>query len=154
MFANHCWVQGYDRHRATIAAAAILSQGGWCVFEVCVDVPRQRWEVRPVIFDLGPEAVAATVAEEIAYEPELDARLTGCDRRTLQPVPAMGAYLCYVSGAAAPSARPGQLPPADVRTNAMNDATAGRSGPTALCSKNQGLDGGPSLSAISASQPD
>jgi hypothetical protein len=75
------------------------------VFEVCVDVPTQQWEARAVIFDLQPDAVADTVAEEIRYEPELDARLTGCDRCTLHPEPAMGEYLCYVAeGAPTPAA--------------------------------------------------
>jgi hypothetical protein len=90
-------VLGYDRDRATRAAEAILWQGGLCVFEVCVDIPRQVWEARALIFDLTADGVAETIAQEIDYEPERDARLSGCDRRTLRPEPAMGAYLCYVS---------------------------------------------------------
>jgi hypothetical protein len=50
-----------------------------------------------VICDRVADAVAATVAEQIEHEPERDARLTGCDRCTLAPEPAMGAYLCYVA---------------------------------------------------------
>lgn len=101
---------GYEREQARAAAAWILDQGGWCVFEVCVDVPAQRWEARVVIFDLVPEAVADTVAEEIEYEPDRDARLTGCDRRTLRPEPAIGAHLCYV--AEIPSSGTGVAPTA------------------------------------------
>ncbi len=86
-----------DSDRVTAAADRILDQGGWCVFEVCVDVPEQRWESRALIFDLSPVAVAEAVEHEIAYEPELDARLSGCDRRTLAPDPSMGAFLCYVA---------------------------------------------------------
>lgn len=87
----------YERERAAAAADSILSRGGWCVLEVCVDVPSQHWEARAVIFDLTAEAVVAAVADEIEYEPERDARLTGCNRRTLGPDPTMGAYLCYVA---------------------------------------------------------
>jgi hypothetical protein len=88
---------GYDRDRAHAAAQWILGHGGWCVFEVCTDVPRQQWEARVVIFDVHADAVADTVADEIAYEPGRDARLSGCDRCTLQPVPSVGSHLCYVA---------------------------------------------------------
>jgi CBS domain-containing protein len=97
---------GYDRLRAVAGAQSILDQGGWCVLEVCVDVPAQRWEARVVIFGLTAEAVADNVATEIACESERDARLTGCDRRTLRPIPAMGAHLCYLADAQAAPARP------------------------------------------------
>ena len=83
---------GYDRSRAIAAAKSILAQGGWCVLEFSTDVARQRWEARMLMFDLTPEAVADTVAEEFGDEPECDARLTGCNRGTLQPDPRMGAY--------------------------------------------------------------
>jgi CBS domain-containing protein len=93
----HGLVLGYDRSRAVAGAQAILDQGGWCVLEVCVDVPAQAWEARVVIFDRVAEAVADTVAEEIKYDSGLDARLSGCDRRTLRPTSAMGAFLCHVA---------------------------------------------------------
>jgi hypothetical protein len=99
-------VPGYERSRVVLAAQTIVDQGGWCVFEVCLDVPGQRSEARALIFDLLAEAVADTVEEEIEHEPEYDARLTGCDRRTLAPDVAFGAYLCYLTEtpeAAAPS---------------------------------------------------
>ncbi len=79
------------------AARAILDQGGWCVLELCTDVPRQQWDAQVLVFDLDAEAVADAVAEEIGLQPTQDARITGCDRRTLQPDPAMGAYLCYLA---------------------------------------------------------
>ncbi len=79
------------------AAQSILDEGGWCVFEVCTDVPRQRWEARVVILNPLADAVADAVAEEINREPLYDARLTGCDRRTLRPAYDMGAHLCYVA---------------------------------------------------------
>ena len=59
----------YERSRLVLAAQAILDQGGWCVFEVCLDVPGQHWEARDLIFDLLAEAVADTVEEEIEHEP-------------------------------------------------------------------------------------
>jgi hypothetical protein len=49
--------------------------------------------------------VADAVEEELEYEPQLDARLAGCDRRTLQPDPSKGAFLCYVAGAPALNAQ-------------------------------------------------
>ena len=73
------------------------------MFEVCVDVPAQRWEARSVIFITSAESVADAVEEEIEFEPELDARLTGCDRRALRPAAEMGAHLCYL--ATLPAAR-------------------------------------------------
>lgn len=94
----HRGVLGYDRQRTAMAAEVILSQGGWCVLEVCTDVSRQQWDPRVVIFDITPQAVADIVEQEVGHEPERDARLTGCDRRGLRPDPAMGAYLCYVAG--------------------------------------------------------
>lgn len=87
----------YERSRVVRAAQLILDQGGWCVYEVCLDVPHQRWEARALIFDLFADAVADAIEEEIAAEPEYDARLTGCDRRTLAPAPEMEAHLCYVA---------------------------------------------------------
>jgi CBS domain-containing protein len=99
-------VLGYDRFRAVAGAQSILDQGGWCVLEVCVDVPTQRWEARVVIFARLAEAVVDKVAEEIMVEPERDARLSGCDRRTLRPIPAMGAVLCYVADTPASVATP------------------------------------------------
>lgn len=87
----------YDRALVIRAARAILEQGGWCVLERCVDVPRQRWEPRILVFDLTPEAVADAIEEELEEELEHDARLAGCDRRTLHPAPHMGAHLCYLA---------------------------------------------------------
>jgi CBS domain-containing protein len=101
--AIHEPVFRYDRSQVIPAAKSILDQGGWCVVERCVDVPRQRWEARILIFDLTPEAVADVVEEELEYEPENDARLAGCDRRTLQPDPNMGACLCYLADTPAPA---------------------------------------------------
>jgi signal-transduction protein with cAMP-binding, CBS, and nucleotidyltransferase domain len=66
-------------------------------FEVCTNVPRQRWEARVVILNPFADAVADAVAEEINREPLYDARLTGCDRRTLRRADEMGAHLCYVA---------------------------------------------------------
>ncbi len=94
----------YDRSVAVAAARRILERHGWCLYEACVDVPHQVWEPRLLIFDLSAEAVADTLEAEIALEPEHDGRLTGCDRRTLCPEPALGAYLVYLSGGAVATA--------------------------------------------------
>ncbi len=67
------------------------------MLEVCTDVPRQRWDASAVIFNPLAEAVADAVAIEIDYEPFYDARLTGCDRRTVRPDADMGAHLCFVA---------------------------------------------------------
>jgi hypothetical protein len=70
------------------------------------------------MFDLVADAVGDALEAEIELEPEHDARLTGCDRRTLWPDPAMGAHLCYLADTAcdASTALPGAalLPPSDV----------------------------------------
>ncbi|HEV3054557.1 MAG TPA: hypothetical protein VGX45_07875 [Solirubrobacteraceae bacterium] len=87
----------FDRSLAVSAAQSIIEKGGWCVVEACLDVPEQVWEARILIFDRLPEAVADAVAEEIDLDPGHDARLTGCDRRTLAPDPEMGARLCYLA---------------------------------------------------------
>ncbi|MEA2146601.1 MAG: hypothetical protein QOG59_2188, partial [Solirubrobacteraceae bacterium] len=60
--------------------------------------PEQRWESRTLFFDRSPVAVADALALEITYEPQFDARLSGCDRGTLRPVPGMGEFLCYAAG--------------------------------------------------------
>ena len=105
---------GYQRLPVVQAAQAILDHGGWCVYEVCLDVPGQRWEARALIFDLLADAVADAVEAEIMLEPDRDARLTGCDRSTLVPVAGLGSYLCYVSDARAPT--PGPRPTATFGT--------------------------------------
>jgi hypothetical protein len=79
------------------AAQRILDQGGWCIYEACVDIAEQHWEPRALIFDLVAGAVADAVEAEIEAEPEHDARITGCDRHTLQPSETMGTYLCYLA---------------------------------------------------------
>ena len=89
----------YERERTVAAARSIIDRGGWCVVETCIDVPEQHWEVCALMFDLVPESVADLVEEEIEFEPELDVRLTGCDRNTLEPEPALGAALCYLADA-------------------------------------------------------
>jgi CBS domain-containing protein len=87
----------FERSRAAAAARLVLDRGGWCLLELCVDVPRQRWEPRVLICERDPEAVAVAIESEIARQPQLDARVTGCDRRTLKPDPALGSQLCYVA---------------------------------------------------------
>jgi CBS domain-containing protein len=93
----------YTRTDVVAAAQSILDRGGWCVLEVCVDVPGQRWEPRLLICDRSADAVADAVAREVRREPERDARLTGCDRRTLRPDPGMGAHLCHLAETPAPA---------------------------------------------------
>lgn len=92
----------YDRAMAISAARSILEQGGWCVVERCTDIGRRQWEPRTLVFDLLPEAVADAIEDELGCEPEHDARLTGCDRRTLCADPGMGSYLCYLAEGPAP----------------------------------------------------
>jgi hypothetical protein len=99
----------FDRPRAVAAAQSILDRGGWCVLEACVDIPRQRWEPRVLIFDLVADAVADAVEAELCDDPSCDARLTGCDRRTLCPDSALGTYLCYVTASAADASEGGEL---------------------------------------------
>lgn len=93
----------YDRSLVICAARSILEQGGWCVLERCVDIPRQQWETTLLVFDIAPEGVADAIEEELEHEREYDARLSGCDRRTLGPDPGMGAYLCYLADTQAPA---------------------------------------------------
>jgi CBS domain-containing protein len=97
----------------TAAAQSILDRGGWCVCEVCVDVPAQLWEPRALICHRDSEAIADAIETEIAEEPGLDARITGCDRTTLRVEPALGAHLCYLadieSAAPALAGRPAYL---------------------------------------------
>jgi len=38
----HHGVLPYERSHIVSAAQSILDQGGWCVVEVCMDVPGQR----------------------------------------------------------------------------------------------------------------
>jgi CBS domain-containing protein len=116
------------------AAARILQQGGWCVFDVCVDVPEQRWESRTLFFDRSPVAVADAVEREIALQPQFDARLSACDRRTLSPMPEIGEFLCYMAdippvspAAAQPPSAPDRRRPQMLVRDGMNEivVTAG-----------------------------
>ena len=94
----------FDRERTISAAQAILDERGWCVLEACTDVPRQVWEARLLMFDHVADVIAETVEGEVREEPWLDLRLTGCDRVTLRPDPALGTYLCYVAQTPVPAA--------------------------------------------------
>jgi hypothetical protein len=93
-----------ERSRAIAAARAIIGQGGWCVIEACVNVPMQLWEMQLIVFGHAADLVADAVAEQVDAEPGLDLRITGCNRWTLAPDPAMGAHLCYVADTLAPAA--------------------------------------------------
>ena len=119
--ARYSWpITRIERSRIVEAAQSILDLGGWCLLEVCTDVPRQHWEGRVLIFDRTAEAVADAVEEEIAYEPQHDARLTGCDRRTLGPNASMGAHLVYLTDAPDTSTRPLPARPKSRRRNTVN----------------------------------
>ena len=96
-------VPAYEREWTVAAARSIIGRGGWCVVEACVNVPSQDWKVCALVFDLIPDSVADLVEEEIQFAPDLDVRLTGCDRSTLQPDPALGAALCYLADAPRPT---------------------------------------------------
>lgn len=74
------------------------------MLEVCLDVAGQLWEPRVVICDLVAEFVTTVVEEEVGREPDCDARLTGCDRRTLRREPEMGSHLCYLAETSMPLA--------------------------------------------------
>lgn len=92
---------GYERARVLRAAQAILDRGEGCRFEICLDVPTQHWEARSLILSRSAEQIADAVEHEIDLEPERDARLRGCDRRTLLPSAGAEAELVYVSDAGA-----------------------------------------------------
>jgi hypothetical protein len=85
------------RRRYVAAARFVLEQGGWCVLEACVDVPRQQWDPRLLICERDPEAVADACLVEIERDPQRDARLAGRHRRTLRSEPDMGAELLHVA---------------------------------------------------------
>ncbi len=95
--ADHRPVARCQRSVVIAAAQSILDQGGWCVLEACTDVSNQKWEGRAVFFHLAAEAVYEAVEEEIDVEPEYDARLTGCNRRTLHGDDELGAHLIYIT---------------------------------------------------------
>jgi hypothetical protein len=84
---------------AVVAAAEkILARRLWCVVEVCLDVPRQHWEPRLVIFHRDGADVAAAVAEWTRSEPGRDVRLTGCRRTDLRLEPDAPTHLCHLAG--------------------------------------------------------
>jgi CBS domain-containing protein len=91
---------------AIAAAGPILDEGLWCVLEVCLDVPAQRWEPRLIVFQRDAHEVAAAVSAWIAQEPGSDVRLSGCDRSSLRPEPGVPPRLCYVAATPAPAAAP------------------------------------------------
>ncbi|HVW47652.1 MAG TPA: hypothetical protein VHA76_11400 [Solirubrobacterales bacterium] len=86
-----------DRGAIVAGAREILDARLWCVVEVCLDVPRQKWERRLVIFRRDPDAVADAVAEWVESMPHADARLSGCTRTSLRTVAGAPTCLCYVA---------------------------------------------------------
>lgn len=89
---------GYlDRESIAAAAEEILDAGFWCVLEACVDVPRQVWERRLVIFRDEGAAVADVVTEWVDSMPHRDARLSGCTRESLRTVLNAPTHLCYLA---------------------------------------------------------
>ncbi|MBK5115312.1 MAG: TetR/AcrR family transcriptional regulator [Thermoleophilia bacterium] len=87
--------------RAASAEAAdeILSRRLWCVVEVCVEVPQQRWERRLVICYESGADVADALAEYAGSVPEYDIRLNGCSRTDLRLDSGAPAHLCYLAEA-------------------------------------------------------
>ncbi|MEA2250584.1 MAG: hypothetical protein QOG70_826 [Solirubrobacteraceae bacterium] len=102
-----------DLDAIAAAASPILEEGLWCVLEVCLDVPAQRWEPRLIVFRRDGREVAAAVGAWIAQEPDRDVRLSGCDRSSLRPEPGVPPRLCYVAATPASAAAP---PPPPRRT--------------------------------------
>jgi hypothetical protein len=86
-----------DRQLLLPAIQGILDAGCWCVYEVCLDVPRQVWEPRALICHRDPVRVVEAIAAESNGEPMLDARLIGCDRVTLRHDQGIAAQLCYIA---------------------------------------------------------
>ena len=85
-------------HAALIEAAErILSRGLWCVVEVCVDVPRQDWERRLIIFRSQGAGVADAIAEWVRLAPGQDVRLNGCNRSDLRLAADLPTHLCYLA---------------------------------------------------------
>ncbi|MEA2254303.1 MAG: hypothetical protein QOG35_348 [Solirubrobacteraceae bacterium] len=92
------------------AAGPILDEGLWCVLEVCLDVPAQRWEPRLIVFRRDRREVAAAVGAWVAQEPDRDVRLSACDRSSLRPEPGVPPRLCYVAATPASTAAPPSPP--------------------------------------------
>lgn len=90
-----------DHGDLVIAAELILAQRLWCALEVCVDVGRQLWEPRIVIFRRDGEGVADAVEEWLWEAPDHDVRMIGRRRSDLQPVSGAPACLCYLAAVVA-----------------------------------------------------
>jgi CBS domain-containing protein len=122
-------VLSFSHDELAAAAAAIIGADAWCVLELCVDPARQQWEPRLVVLESDPGTVAAAIAEELAREPSVDARICAYDRTTLMPLAGLPSHLCQVAVATALDGDLGALlltgPPAEVASisgvrNAMN----------------------------------
>jgi len=87
-----------DREPFVAGAQAIIDAGLWCVVEVCLDVPAQRWEPRLLVCRDDVLAVARTAAEWTCASPDQDVRLAGYTRDTLVRVDEAPAPLCHVAG--------------------------------------------------------
>lgn len=106
----------FSRSEVVSAAQAVIDAGGWCVLELCIDVPTQRWEPRLLVCNERADDVAEAVGIELVLDPACDARISGYNRCTLLREPAMGAHLCRVTEL--PSVPPGRPTPRDHRTTA------------------------------------
>lgn len=84
------------------AAEEIVARRLWCVVEACVDVPRQRWEPRLIVFRREGAAVAEAVADWTRAAPHQDVRLSGCRRTDLRPAPEAPTYLCHLAASSGP----------------------------------------------------
>lgn len=93
------------RGRAALIEAAeeIVARNLWCVVEVCVDVPDQRWERRLVIFRKEGSGVAEAIAGWVRRAPGQDVRLNGCRRTDLRLVAGAPTHLCYLTSVEEPA---------------------------------------------------
>ena len=86
-----------SRQNLLPAIQRILDRGCWCVYEVCLDIPGQRWEPRVLICHPHADQVIEAIEAECESEPALDARVNGFDRVTLHHDEGIDAQLCYLA---------------------------------------------------------
>jgi len=78
-------------------ATAIVQKGLWCVIEVCLDAPSQRWEPRLLVCESSVEGIGEAIAGWSVTSPAIDARIAGYTRERLRRVDSAPTALCHLA---------------------------------------------------------
>jgi hypothetical protein len=76
---------------------AIVEAGLWCVIEICIDIPAQRWEPRLLLCLTDVPAILREIIRWIDAVPMWDVRIAGYTREELCREHQAPTALCHVA---------------------------------------------------------